>query len=222
MTRVKETISCGCCVVKIENGIPKILLVRPSFNRDVWGIPKGHLNNGESKEDCAKRETLEETGIHVKLLKKLGNVLCSHKSERKTVHTWLALQTNSEESATPSDGENAEVEWFTFDALPQIHIYQRSLIEEVIEVVYEQLGGIPITLPQSIIEGIQEVAKYYPVEETNWVVFKKELLKNLKPDDRINFSTRDPKTKKQSLNNFEREIIQFWLKQTGNLLTLRA
>jgi len=33
-----------------------------------WGFPKGHQNEGESNEDCAVRETCEETGIQCTLV----------------------------------------------------------------------------------------------------------------------------------------------------------
>jgi hypothetical protein len=49
----------------------------------------------------------------------------------------------------------------------------------------------------------------------NWVELKKVLLVTLSPQDRSNFSTRDPKTKKQRLNKFEANLIDNYWIQTG-------
>ena len=32
-----------------------------------WGFPKGHIEKGETKLDTAKREVLEETGLHISI-----------------------------------------------------------------------------------------------------------------------------------------------------------
>jgi len=40
---------------------PRFLLIRDSY--DNWGFPKGHLEDGESPADAARRETAEETGL---------------------------------------------------------------------------------------------------------------------------------------------------------------
>lgn len=40
---------------------PRFLLIRDSY--DNWGFPKGHLEDGESPADAARRETGEETGL---------------------------------------------------------------------------------------------------------------------------------------------------------------
>ncbi len=45
----------------------EILLVRPWAERDAWGIPKGHINEGEDPQVCAKREVLEEAGVDIEL-----------------------------------------------------------------------------------------------------------------------------------------------------------
>lgn len=53
----------GCCI--IVDG--KVLLLQRGFNNKfqagTWGIPAGKLDAGETPEQAALRETLEETGI---------------------------------------------------------------------------------------------------------------------------------------------------------------
>lgn len=39
----------------------RFLLIRDSY--DNWGFPKGHLEDGETPADAARRETAEETGL---------------------------------------------------------------------------------------------------------------------------------------------------------------
>lgn len=59
---IKEK-SCGCIV--INNG--EVLLVK--HNDGHIAFPKGHIENGETEEQCALRETYEETGLKVKIIK---------------------------------------------------------------------------------------------------------------------------------------------------------
>ena len=54
-----------------------MLLVHPSGNdnrRAPWSIPKGLVDSGESLEQTARRETLEETGFTAGELRLLGHV----------------------------------------------------------------------------------------------------------------------------------------------------
>lgn len=57
--------SCGCIV--INNG--KVLIEKQVGG--FYGFPKGHIEIGESEEECAYRETLEEVGIRTNIISNL-------------------------------------------------------------------------------------------------------------------------------------------------------
>jgi len=59
--------SAGAIIYRMENGEPLYLLLHyPPANegkRGQWGFAKGHVEQGETEEQTAKREIFEETGI---------------------------------------------------------------------------------------------------------------------------------------------------------------
>lgn len=50
-------------VILMNYETKKILIIQ-SYHKH-WGLPKGHLEHNETQQDCAIRETFEETGIHI-------------------------------------------------------------------------------------------------------------------------------------------------------------
>lgn len=60
-----ETSSGAIIYRNIYNSI-RYLLIKNKRSAH-WGFPKGHLERGETRFDAARREVLEETGIHIKL-----------------------------------------------------------------------------------------------------------------------------------------------------------
>ncbi len=56
----------------------------------------------------------------------------------------------------------------------------------------------------------------------DWVTIKIEVMQRLNPYYRRFFSTRDPKTKEQSMNDFERDIAERFRSITGRTLILRT
>jgi hypothetical protein len=50
---------------------------------------------------------------------------------------------------------------------------------------------------------------------STWIVLKKEILRTLPPYFRTLFSTRDPMTKKQRINEFERKLAATWSELAG-------
>jgi 8-oxo-dGTP pyrophosphatase MutT (NUDIX family) len=60
---MKKEVSCG--TITFYKG--KVLLIKQ--NKGYIGFPKGHVENGETEEETAIRETKEETNIDVKIHK---------------------------------------------------------------------------------------------------------------------------------------------------------
>lgn len=82
--------SAGCLLYCHVEGALHVLLVHPSgsYNRRApWSIPKGLVDAGESLEDTARRETMEETGVPVAAeLAPLGWI--DYRKSRKRVHAF--------------------------------------------------------------------------------------------------------------------------------------
>ena len=57
-----------------------------------------------------------------------------------------------------------------------------------------------------VLELIGELFEYY--KEDDWIRIKKFLITYLNPSIRKNFSTRNAKTKKHTLNEFEKNLIK--------------
>lgn len=60
--RIEREVSAGGVVFRRgPDGGATFLLIRDSYRH--WGLPKGHLEDGESPAQAALRETAEETGL---------------------------------------------------------------------------------------------------------------------------------------------------------------
>ena len=57
-------ISCGVIIYRDSNKELEFLAVKSEENNH-WSFPKGHMENEENEEETAKREVLEETGLHI-------------------------------------------------------------------------------------------------------------------------------------------------------------
>ncbi|MGN0614274.1 MAG: NUDIX domain-containing protein [Porcipelethomonas sp.] len=55
--------TCGSIVYKLENGVRYYLLIENHTGH--IGFPKGHVEYGETEEETAAREVLEETGLAI-------------------------------------------------------------------------------------------------------------------------------------------------------------
>lgn len=106
--------SCGAVVFRKENGKNKFLLIRNKRSAH-WGFPKGHIEKGETKEETAIREILEETGLNVTVLpdfRQNSEYTIQGKIE-KSVDIFLAE--TKETRFKIQEEEIEECGWFDYD-----------------------------------------------------------------------------------------------------------
>ncbi|WP_040587354.1 NUDIX hydrolase [Sciscionella marina] len=81
--------------------------------RLLWSLPKGHIEEGESREQTAIREIEEETGVTARVLGPLGSIdywfIADGRRIHKTVHHFLLEWCSGELS--DEDVEVTEVAW---------------------------------------------------------------------------------------------------------------
>lgn len=71
--RTRQEHSSGGAVVAVRDGQPHVALIA-TRGKTRWGLPKGAVNQGETAEDAALREVLEETGLTAKIVKPLDTI----------------------------------------------------------------------------------------------------------------------------------------------------
>lgn len=137
-TRIKSQ-SCGAVVWRrgLVGDTLEVLLIKQFAHHNGWGIPKGHQHPGETLEECAVREVFEEAGVAVVLGARLSDVYSTYGNEDKTVSSWLAtlVDPNAEPRHDGPDSEVADVAWYDVRRLPRIHVYQRGLLNEAVNVL---------------------------------------------------------------------------------------
>ena len=107
--------------VLIRRGDQIVLIRRQgSHGAGTWAPPGGHIDFGETPEQCGIRETREEIGLTIADLKFLGITNDVFEDERKHYITiWMAAEYAGGEARVNSPAEMTEVGWFALDALPQ-------------------------------------------------------------------------------------------------------
>lgn len=128
---VREPTSGGIIFRHGKDGAIEILLIQDG--KDRWTIPKGHIEEGETAEQTARREIAEEAGLNeVEILGWLGKIHFRYRRIDKLV--LMTTQIYLVRAAKHSDDIQKEdwmkgIRWFKFnDAL------------EVIE--YEDIGKL--------------------------------------------------------------------------------
>ena len=98
-----------------------LLMKRRNAHGDgTWSTPGGHLEYGESLEECSLRETQEEIGVTITDITFLAITNDVFDAEGKHYVTiWMAGRYVSGEPTMNAADEMSAVDWFSWDALPE-------------------------------------------------------------------------------------------------------
>jgi 8-oxo-dGTP pyrophosphatase MutT (NUDIX family) len=78
--RTLREVSAGGVIYRWREDRAEVALIH---NGKRWGLPKGHVEEGERVEETAVREVREETGLFGKLDRKLGQISYSYRDKSR-------------------------------------------------------------------------------------------------------------------------------------------
>lgn len=137
---LKTQVSSGGVIFRRYNDMVEIAMVAVKGG-DVWCLPKGLVEKGETPEETAMREVAEETGLRGKVIKKIGDISYwyyirgENAKCRKTVHFYLM-----EYEGGSTDDHSWEVDkaaWFIMDEALNKVSYKgdRGILEKAREMI---------------------------------------------------------------------------------------
>ena len=130
VARLKQAVatSAGGIVIRYVDGAPQLVIGRRRRDRDgmTWSLPKGTPNPGETTEQTALREVVEETGLEVAIVRRFDSIeywfVQAGTRIHKTVHYFLMTQTGGDLGR--HDHEFDEVRWIGFDEAASILTFE--------------------------------------------------------------------------------------------------
>jgi len=128
--------SSGGAVIRNDNGTAQVALIA-TRGRTRWGLPKGAVSEGETSEQAALREVLEETGLQAEIVKPLDTIEYFFRAGdtliRKRVDFYLMRYVAGK--LTPQLSEVDDVEWVELQEAIQRASFEseRKLLETALQ-----------------------------------------------------------------------------------------
>ncbi|HVA05865.1 MAG TPA: NUDIX hydrolase [Acidimicrobiales bacterium] len=115
--------AAGGLVVRRQSGQLQVALVHRPEQAD-WSFPKGKLEAGETFENAAQREVLEETGLACQLLRFIGHTeYTDRKGRPKVVAYWVMA---AQEGSFTLNEEVDELRWLDLGRAARLLTYERD------------------------------------------------------------------------------------------------
>lgn len=120
--------SAGGVVLRWMEGAPHVLLIRDPYGN--WGLPKGHLEEGEDARQAAVREVAEETGLdHLEVGPEVETIEWFFRRRGGLIHKFCTffLMRSTEGDVVPEVGEGiTECAWLPFAGATERITYENA------------------------------------------------------------------------------------------------
>ena len=128
----KERPKVGIGIIVVKDNKILFLQRKNAHGEGTWSLPGGHLEFNESLEDCAKRETLEESGVVMKNIKFAGLTNDVFRAEGKHYITiFMISDWDSGEANIMEPEKCTNMGWFDWNNLPQpLFLPMQNLINQ--------------------------------------------------------------------------------------------
>lgn len=125
---MKKEKSCGV-VVFLDD---KVLIVK--HNKGHYGLPKGHVEDGETEYDTAIREVKEETNVDVEIIKGFRKVITYSPKENVMKDVVFFIGTAKTYNLKNQECEISRVEFYPIETAPDVITYddERNLLIDAI------------------------------------------------------------------------------------------
>ena len=123
------------CIVITKEAEPKVLLVQrgnPPF-MGAWAFPGGFMDMDETTEQCAIRELMEETGLHVSDVHQIGAYSKVDRDPRGRTVTVAYLAIIDEPIAVTGLDDAAKAEWWSLSTLPHLAFDHYDIIQDAMK-----------------------------------------------------------------------------------------
>ena len=129
-TKIRGCVTLIVCATIVKND--KALLVKHSSDKKPdyghWVLPAGRVETGEGLEEALKRETKEELGISIKIVRKLIEHVDPYTGDKLINYLCTSPMSEIEISS-----ELAEAKWFNLNEIQKIENIHSSLRQFLIE-----------------------------------------------------------------------------------------
>ena len=116
--RTVREVSAGGVIYRRSGELAEVALIHV---RNRWGLPKGHVEEGERVEETALREVREETGLDSRLVEKLDDIRYWYTREGARVLKVVSFFLLAYRSGSLRDYQREEVdgaEWIPLEEAP--------------------------------------------------------------------------------------------------------
>lgn len=135
---VKSPIPSHCFALVVVRWDDRFLLVHERKHDQKRFLPAGRVEKGETFQQAARRETLEESGVKVRLTGLIGLEHTPTKQGSRFRVIFVGEPMNPEEIKTHPDEHSLEARWVTMAALPDFELRSNEVVAHLRHVETKQ------------------------------------------------------------------------------------